>query len=234
MSGWNKTETSAFANKGAPLPSTPLADAMARGIQDAGRIGQAFKVGGQGTPTFESRLGFAYLKNLTPQLTQGRNIEIGADPVFSSQTTVVASYRPADQGERNNQPGIGDGTYLSTPLRDFRAQVTFGAGTSQVYCEMDISEGIAMSLPAQSLTLVVYSTHYSRYASTYTGQAELLCQVHLASGMATRPGQCTDRVYAPFQAAIDMLDPPTIEQWCADLKEALCDMAYVQPAPPVP
>jgi hypothetical protein len=209
---------------GAPLPSTPLGDAMARGISDSGRTGNSFEVtSGPPRVVLETVNGFDYLVDLRPGNTSGRNIELNADPVYSSQVTVVAAYRAADQGERNNNPGVGDGFYVSTPLRDFRAQITFGTGSAQHSVECDISEGIAMSLPCQSVTLAVYSTFYQRLAVPgFSSQAALQCQAHLASGMATKPGQCTDRVFTPYQAPLDLLDPPTIEQWIERLNEALC------------
>lgn len=214
---------------GAPLPATPLADSMARGQSDAGRTGNSFAVtSGPPQAIFELVNGFQYLKDLRPGNTSGRNIELNADPVYSSQVTVVAAYRAADQGERLNNPGVGDGFFISTPLRDFRAQITFGTGSAQHSVECDISEGIAMSLPCQSVTLAVYSSFFTR--STVPGfsrQLELNCQAHLATGMATRAGQCTDRVFTPFQAPLDLLDPPTIEQWLARLNAALCGRAIL-------
>lgn len=214
---------------GAPIPSTPLADAMSRGYADSGRAGNSFAVtSGPPIATFEAVNGFAYLKDLRPGTTSGRNIELNADAVYSSQITLVASYRAADQGERSNNPGLGDGHFLSTPLRDFRAQVSFGAGTAQASVECDISEGIAMSLPGQSVTLAVYSTFFARGGvSGFNSQAQLQCQAHLASGLASRPGQVTDRVFAPYQAPLDLGDPPTLEQWLERLRTALCEQSYL-------
>jgi hypothetical protein len=227
MTNFQKTSRATLG--GAPLPSTPLGDGMARGLADSGRVGNSFEVtSGPPSATFQTVNGFPYLFDLRPGTTSGRNIELNADPVYSSQVTVVASYRAANQGERNNNPGIGDGFYVSTPLRDFRAQITFGAGDAQHSVECDISEGIAMSLPCQSVTLAVYSSFYSRSQIPGFGyQGPLQCQAHLASGMATRPGQCTDRVFAPYQAPLDLLDPPTIEQWIARLNAALCGRTYL-------
>lgn len=220
---------------GPPLPATPLADAMSRGQADAGRSGNSFAVtSGPPTPVFQLVNGFNYLKDLRPGNTSGRNIELNSDPVYSSQVTVVVGYRAADQGERDNNPGIGDGFYLSTPLRDFRAQLTWGTGGAQHSIECDVSEGIAMSLPCQSVTLAIYSSFFNRSDNASFGtQRALQCQAHLASGMATRPGQVTDRVCTPYQAPLDLLDPPTMEQWLARLNEALCERSILAVGAPL-
>jgi hypothetical protein len=214
---------------GAPLPATPLADAMARGQSDAGRSGNSFEVtSGPPSAVFETVNGFAYLKDLRPGTTSGRNIELNADPVYSSQVTVVVGYRAADQGERDNAPNLGENPFLSTPLRDFRAQLTWGTGGAQHSIECDVSEGIAMSLPCQSVTLAIYSSFFYRGSDIRMDrQKPLQCQAHLASGMATRPGQVTDRVFTPYQAPLDLLDPPTMEQWLARLNEALCERSIL-------
>jgi len=210
------------------LPSTALADSVSHGSADAGRVGNSFEVPVQPpTASFQTVNGFAYLFDLRPNSFAGRNIELGASPPYSSQTTVVASYRPADEFERDNNPGVGDGFYVSTPLRDMACQISFGAGSAQAYVELDVSEGIAMSLPCQSLTLAIYSTFFMRSGPPGFGtQRKLRCQAHLATGVATRPGQLTTRVFAPYQADLDLLDPPTIEQWIARLEEALCSRNY--------
>jgi len=225
----NCQESTSGEMGGAPIPSTPLADALSSGHQGAGRIGQAFEVtGGPPAASFQTVGGFDYLFDLKPQSSAGRNLEIAASPVYSSQITLVASYRPGNQNERLNDPFIGDSGKLSTPLRDFRAQATFGGGTAQCYVELDISEGICLSLPGQSCTLITFSTFYTRYQTGgFTTQKELLCQAHLASGTTGRPGQVTDRVFAPFQAPLNLLDPPTMEGWLNALRDALCGRTYL-------
>jgi len=232
MNDWQK-RSSGHLGGGAPLPSTPIADALARGMGDTGRIGNSFTVTSQAPfATFTAVNGFNYLWDLRPDSQGGRNIEVAGDPVYSSQTTLVASYRPANDLERNSDPGIGDGHYVNTPLRDFRAQISFGAGTAQQSVECDISEGIAMSLPGQSVTLAVYSTFFMRGGDPgFNTQFPLNCQAHLASGLATRAGQVTDRVFAPYQTPVDLLDPPTIEAHLSNLIEALCNRSYLATGP---
>ena len=217
------------SNNTPPLPPSPLADALARGHGDMGRAGNSFEVTSDNpTPIFETVNGFAYLKDLRPGATSARFVEISGDPVYSSQLTLVASYRPTTETERQNNTLAGDASYISTSLRDFRTSISFGNGSTQTHVECDISEGVAISLPGSVVEMSIFSTFFQRNYN-YGNQGPLTCQAHVATGLATRPGQVTDRVFAPFQVAVDMEDPPTLRGLLDALKSALDLRTYGAP-----
>lgn len=221
----------AFDNARAPIPATPLANSMTRGMSSQGRAGNKFSVpNSQPQPIFETVLGFGYLKDLVPDAGSPRMVELQADDIYSAQTTLVISYRQTEGPEVQNFPFSGELARVSTPYRDFRMLVRFGVGSTQVDCEVDVSEGRTLSVPGSVVNVSLYSNQWMRTGSVLSfgpDSRTLETQAHLASGFATVPGCVTDRVLCPFQAEFDPLDPPTIEQWLADLTEAICDQSLI-------
>jgi hypothetical protein len=171
-------------------------------------------------------LGFLYLVDLIPDTSAGRLVELQAAAPYSGQTTLVMSYRATSPEEQANQT-TGEFATVSTDLRDYRAIVKFGTGNASHDVECDIVEGQVMTLPASNVNVTLYSSHWNRLGGLQGSQSPLKSQAHLASWAGPTSATCTDRVNAPMQAALDLLNPPTIEEWLAALWEAICEEQYL-------
>lgn len=222
----NFTLNSGRTNPGIQPPPTPLANSLTLGKASEIRAGTDLVCRANPIPVFSAVNGFDYLLDLVPDTSAGRLVELQSDAPFSAQTTLVMSYRATDQGEQANSL-IGEGGYQSTDLRDFRVVLKFGTGNAAHDVECDIAEGGVITLPASNVDATLYSTHWTRWGGPYGTQNPLRTQAHLASWAGPTSATCTDRVNAPYQAALDLLDPPTIEQWMADLWEAICEEQYL-------
>jgi len=225
----NRSTRSTGELGGERLPLSPLSDAMSGGAAQSSRTGNDVVAGPAPAAEFQTVNGFAYLKDLRPNLAAQRSVYLSADPVYSASCSLVTSYNAVQNPENTMLLDAADASFVSSPLRDFRWWIEFGVASTKHSMEVDVSEGVVATLPCATINVTLYSTHYTRKLKTQI--MELESMAHLSTGGVPRASYVTDRVYCPFQVSVDPLNPPTIEQQLADLKAAVCVGAIGAVAP---
>lgn len=212
-----------------PLPPTPLANSFTQGVKSESRAGNNMLAGSNPQARMEMVGTMNYLLDLEPDYSAARLVELQATAPFSGQTTLTISYLWTDQLEQNNYPQGGEFGSMSTPLRDHRILVKFGAGAATHDVECDVTEGGVITVPGCVVDVSLYSTAFNRWqgADAFMTQSRLKTQAHLSSFAGVSQATCTERVYAPMQVDLDLLNPPTIQSHMKALWDAICGEVYL-------
>jgi hypothetical protein len=207
-------------------PATPI-----RAAKMTDRSGS--RVGGESEPNafpgpVRETVGTAsYLMDLEPKLEGRRNIAVVSnDDSTSSAMTLVVSYK-----ERNGEEVVPASEVTSSESttrfeRDHKAMIQFGAGEASHTVMLDVVEGQTINIPGSYAEAVIFDMTYEKFISStvmtvYKTQASASAQAHPSLS------QFTQKVFCPFQVALDLENPPTLPEWRKQLLKAACDRTII-------
>lgn len=210
-------------------PSTMVSDALR--TQESARVGNTITISETGVAIFETVNNFPYLKDIKPPESQSETISLDTEPMFSAYCTLVMSYTYNKEQEEKFITGQGDDDELTVGIREHRALIRFGVSAAPHLVEVDVAEGGVVSIPAASCGVSIIDYTFDRDAVKGANGKGLQSQCHMSSGGGASPATYTERVFCPYQVAVDPLDPPTVEGLMEELKLAICERSIVTVVP---
>lgn len=211
-------------------PSTMVSDALR--TQETARVGNTVAISQTGEAIFQTVNNYPYLKDIKPPETQSETVSLDTEPMFSAYCTLVMGYTYNKTEEEPFITGVGDGDELTVGIREHRALIRFGVSAAPHLVEVDVCEGGVVSIPGSSCGVSILDYTFDRSPVNGANGIGLRSQCHLASGGGASPATYTERIFCPYQVAVDPLDPPTVETLIEQLKLAICERSIVTVATP--
>ncbi len=219
--GFKSEEDAIEVTQGGPLNA-------ARATNTAiGRAGNRIKAGNLPTPVFEAPNVFLYLKDLVPDVSGKLGVNLDVPEYKSSAVALQCGYVSTRPEEVVNPSGQEPPLTGANPYRDHRLWAEWGAGTSVLQGEIDVGQGNAMNVSGANVRVMLVDWSWARNIDQFSytkGTSDLVA----SSWANPTQGTCTTRVCAPYQVTLDLLNPPSIEEWKRQLAFALTSRDYVR------
>lgn len=195
-------------------PQTSVAIAPSRAgqlLRGAGRLSSLITV----TPALNLivagvravEIGQGVSLEVSPDKADCMTVWLGYDPMQGNAVPVEFSPSPTWPASAVDQP-----------TRRIFAVITWGAGGGQKYVEIDVSEGVGVTVPTATCEVYAYSENVN---TTQTGaeidpaiqpQPTWSVSVHAAPGRTSKEGRRTRQIVQPIQIPAEFLppnDPPS-------------------------
>jgi hypothetical protein len=191
-----------------------------------GRVGNRIQAGTLPTAVMETPVAFEYLKDLIPDVSGKLGVNLEAPEYKSHGLSLQTSYVATRPEEVVNPSGAEPPLTGAAPFRDHRLWVEWGAGTSVLQGEIDTGQGNQMSTSGSNVRAMLVDWSWSRDIGSYSYTK---LTTDLVAAATTNPGHgvCTTRVCAPYQVPLDLLAPPTVEEFKRLLAKALNSRDYL-------
>lgn len=198
--------------------------------------GSASRVGGESEPnafpvaTREDVGNASYLVDLVPKLEGRRNVAvISNDDSTSSAMTLVVSYKERGASETVPDAELTSLEQNTRAERDHKAMIQFGAGEASHTVLLDVIEGQTINLPGSYAECIIFDMTYQKGISSAV-LTVYPTQASISAGGHPSLSQYTTRVFCPFQADFDLLNPPTFETWKKQLLRAAIERSILSVA----
>lgn len=201
-------------------PNSVLAAARHHGQVSAGRVGNSIQSSGTPRIVTEARLGFLYLKDIIPNLSGARVINLTAEADKSATACLMTSYdatSPTESAVGGQGPGLEQ-----TPQRSHSLLVQFGAGNVRHNFEIDVAEGSVANVPGShvEVTLLDYTNVRGYAGFDSVAASRLISHANLAAFSHPFNARVTTPVYCPFQTVLDLAAPPNMDDYLQALVNA--------------
>jgi len=209
---------------------------MNRGPEDSARLrpvraGQRLTGAGQFSSlvTVQPALNLIVAGVSARQVAQGVSLEV--DATLSDCMTVWFGYDPAEAAN-NVQPTFDPvpswpASAVAQPTRRIFGVVKWGIGGGQQYVEIDVSEGVGVTIPTSVCEAYAYSentplTQDGRAVDQAIEPQPWTVHVHAAPGRAAKEARRTRQVVQPYLIAPDELCPQGFNpDWCAFIDKTM-------------
>ena len=208
-----------------PVTTGSMLDAGRNTGGSGGRVGNRIVSAGQPVPVFETPNVFAFLKDLRPRVQSKLGVNLETSEANSAATALTIGYIDTNAAERFSGDGGSNPEVGMAPFRDHQVYIEFGAGNTPFQMEVDAGEGNICNVSGANLRVSLVDWTYYR-GTTFTYD-ELTTDVSASRYTNPVVGTSTTRVLAPYQVAIDLLDPPSLVDWKKQLLLANCAGDYV-------
>ena len=201
-------------------PTNPIAAAKMSGYS-AGRVGREESPLSLPTQVLETVGALPYLLDVRPRLEGARTIALRADDNHSHGMTLVVSYKERKGDEYAPDNSLASRELFDFYIRDHKILLQFGAGEASHTAMLDVVEGMTINIPGSYAEATIFDLSQSRQVTltdqptTWADQASASVQPH------PRTSQYTTKAYAPYQVSVDLLDPPTMQDYKLQLYQAL-------------
>lgn len=203
-------------------PTSPIAAAEMSEVSSV-RVGNEGRPAGFPVQVLETRGALEYLLDIRPKLEGERMVAVRADDQHAHGMAVVASYKERKGDEIVIDPA-GVVEDLKTYERDHKLLAQFGAGEASHTIMFDIVEGMTINLPGSYAECIVVDMTQTRELDM-VALGYLVVETQASASLQSHPrtSQYTTKVYTAYQVDLDLLDPPTFEDFKKSLVDALCN-----------
>lgn len=209
---------------------------MNRGPEDSARLrpvraGQRLTGAGQlsSLVTVQPALNLIVAGVQARQIAQGVSLEV--DATLADCMTVWFGYDPAEAAN-NVQPTFDPApswpaSAAAQPTRRIFGVVKWGVGGGQQYVELDVSEGVGVTIPTNVCEAYAYSestnlTQDGREVDQDIEPQPWTVHVHAAPGRAAKEARRTRQVVQPYLIAPEELCPQGFNpDWCAFIDKTM-------------